>query len=79
MVVHYGMRVESKTDFQAVMMKGKPVNHILHLLLTLFTFGLWIIVWIMLAVTGGEERYIVYVDEYGNFGVEASTSPAMQR
>lgn len=28
----------------------KPVNHVLHLLLSIFTGGLWIIVWILLVM-----------------------------
>ncbi len=42
---------------------GRPVNHILHLLLSVFTVGLWLVVWLILTVTGGEERVLVQVDE----------------
>ena len=34
-----GGRVESQTDFTAVIRYGRPVNNVLHLLLTLLTFG----------------------------------------
>ncbi len=60
-----GARVESQSDFQAVVVKGKPVNHILHLILTIVTFGLWAIVWLGVAIFGGESRHMVSVDEYG--------------
>lgn len=30
--------------------RGKGVNHVLHLLLTIFTGGLWLPVWIILAL-----------------------------
>ena len=30
--------------------KPKPVNHILHLLLTLVTFGFWIPIWILTSI-----------------------------
>lgn len=60
-----GGRVESQTDFQAVVVTGKKVNHVLHLILTLVTFGLWAIVWLGLAVFGGESRHMVSVDVYG--------------
>lgn len=30
--------------------RKKPTNHILHLLLSVFTFGLWIPVWIIVAI-----------------------------
>jgi hypothetical protein len=60
-----GWRIESRSDFQVVFVKGKRPNHILHLLLTLVTVGLWAIVWIILAVVKHEQRRIVTVDEYG--------------
>lgn len=42
------------------------VNHILHLILTLFTFGLWAIVWFLAAVTQPKAVLIgVAVDEAG--------------
>jgi hypothetical protein len=64
--VHGGWRVESQTDFQAVMAKGHRPNHILHLILTIITVGVWAIVWILVTVLGGEKRAVVSVDEYGN-------------
>jgi hypothetical protein len=64
--VHKGWRVESQTDFQAVMVKGHRPNHILHLILTIITLGIWAIVWILLTLLGGEKRAVVSVDEYGN-------------
>jgi hypothetical protein len=64
--VHEGWRVESQTDFQAVMARGHRPNHILHLILTIVTLGIWAIVWILLTLLGGEKRAVVSVDEYGN-------------
>jgi Protein of unknown function (DUF2510) len=61
-----GLRIESQSDFQAVLVEGKPVNHVLHAILTIFTCLLWGIVWIVLAATGGETRQMVVVDEFGN-------------
>ena len=54
-----GYRVEFRSDTQAVMVKGKRPNHVLHLLLTIFTLGLWGIVWIILAITMHERRRII--------------------
>jgi len=48
-----------------VVVTGKPTNHILHLLLSIFTLGLWIPVWIILAIVGGEKRRIIAVDDFG--------------
>ncbi len=58
-------RIESQIDFQAVLVTGKPVNHILHLLLTVFTAGLWIFVWAAVTFSGGEKRELLQVDEQG--------------
>ncbi|QYW07909.1 membrane protein [Streptomyces phage RedBear] len=61
-----GFRVESQTDETAILAKGKPTNHVLHLLLTLVTLGLWVFVWIIVALSNKETRLILSVDEYGN-------------
>ena len=50
----------------AVVVSGKPVNHILHLILTIVTVGFWGIVWLILVIAGGEKREMITVDEYGN-------------
>ncbi len=50
----------------AVLVYGRQVNHILHFLLGFVTFFLWWLVWLFLAITGGEKRRVVTVDEYGN-------------
>ena len=61
-----GLRIESQSEFQAVLVEGKPVNHTLHAILTIFTCLLWGIVWAIIAGTGGESRQMVVVDEFGN-------------
>lgn len=61
-----GGRIESQADFQAVFVFGKPVNHILHLILSVVTCGIWLIVWLGMLIWGGENRVMVSIDEYGN-------------
>jgi hypothetical protein len=63
-------RVETQSDFSAVVVVGKPVNHVLHLILTLVTFFMWGLVWILMAITGGEKREMISVDEYGNTSIQ---------
>lgn len=63
-------RIESQSDLNATIVYGKPVNHILHLLLGFPTLGLWWIVWLILALTGGEKRELISVDEFGNVLVQ---------
>lgn len=64
--VALGYRIESQSDYQAVMVKGKKVSHLLHLVLTILTAGLWGLVWIALWIINRERREILQVDEYGN-------------
>jgi hypothetical protein len=61
-----GGRVETQGPFNAVIVWGKPVNHILHLILTLLTAGAWGLVWLILALSGGEKRTTISVDDFGN-------------
>ena len=52
-----------------LLIRGQKVNHVLHLILTLVTVGLWGLIWIALVTLGGEERQMVQVDEWGNTSV----------
>ena len=61
-----GRRIESQSEYQAVLVSGHPVNNTLHVILTIFTCLLWGIVWAIIAGTGGERREMVLVDEFGN-------------
>lgn len=45
-----------KTCNRQVVVFRKGTNHILHLLLSLLTFGLWIIIWIGVSVKFGGWR-----------------------
>ena len=62
-----GGRVESQTEYTAIVRHGKPVNHILHLILTLVTAGLWAIVWVIVSIVAasGRKAISLTVDEYG--------------
>lgn len=64
--VRGGWSVQSQTDFQAVLVKGHRPNHLLHLILTILTLGLWLIVWVAVTLAGGEKHRVVSVDAYGN-------------
>ncbi|RFZ43904.1 hypothetical protein DAVIS_01856 [Mycobacterium marinum] len=60
-----GGRIEARTPTSAVVVTGKPVNHVLHLLITVLLCGLWLPVWIILAIGDGERRTFVSLDQYG--------------
>lgn len=61
-----GWRVESQTDIQAILVKGKNVNHVLHAILTFVTAGMWGLVWLFLYLLNRRQTLILAVDEYGN-------------
>ena len=52
------------------MIKGKPVNHALHAIASLFTLGFWLIPWLIFALVGGEKRQMLLVDEWGNASIQ---------
>lgn len=54
--VRKGWRVESQTASATRLVKGHRTNHILHLILTIITAGLWLPVWIGMVVLAGEKH-----------------------
>jgi len=71
-----GWRVESRSETQAIMLRGKPVNHVLHAILTVFTCLVWGIVWLVLIATNRVERVALTVDASGHVvAVAAPGSP----
>jgi len=60
-----GWRVESQADFQVVLVKGHRPNHVLHLILSIVTLGLWLIVWLIVALVSKERRMVLTVNEAG--------------
>ena len=69
-MVTAGGRIESQSDFEAVIAIGKDVNHTLHAILTLATCLIWGIPWAVIAATGGVRRQLVTVDEFGDVLVQ---------
>lgn len=64
-IVNGGARVESRSDYEAVLVQGRRPNHVLHLLLSIVTLGLWLIVWLIVGITHRERRALLTVDEFG--------------
>jgi hypothetical protein len=60
-----GARVLTRSGGQAVVVMGKPVNHVLHLLLSLFCCGWWVPVWLFITALGGEKRTTITVESTG--------------
>ena len=51
-----GARIQSESNYQAVMVTGSRANHVLHLILTLVALGLWVFVWVAVAAFGGHPQ-----------------------
>ena len=60
-----GSRVLSQSDTWAVIARGRPVNHVLQLLLTIFTCGWWGLAWLLMVALGGERRVTVTSTPHG--------------
>jgi hypothetical protein len=69
-----GGRIESQTEFEAVVATGTDVNHTLHAILSLATCFLWALPWAVIAATGGVKRRLVAVDEFGDALVQRITT-----
>ena len=65
-----GGRIESRGETDATVVFGHRVNHILHLILSIVTLGVWVVVWIIISLTGGEKRTLIAVDEFGAVNVQ---------
>lgn len=60
-----GWRMEARGEYQATIAKGKNHSHLLHLVLTIITLGVWLLVWIPLALFGGLKQRLLSVDDAG--------------
>lgn len=60
-----GAELESQAGTNAVLLKGKKVNHVLHAILSLITAGFWLIVWLLLVLTNKRKRIVLSVNQRG--------------
>ncbi|WP_336084136.1 hypothetical protein [Nocardia sp. SSK8] len=60
-----GARVEYRGEVNAVVICGNKPNHILHLILSVVSCGLWLPMWALVAWLNYEERVMITVDESG--------------
>jgi len=61
-----GYKLEYRHGNTAVIAFGKRPNHVLHLILSIITFGLWLIVWLIVSLTGGEKRRLLVLEADGS-------------
>jgi hypothetical protein len=63
-----GWEFKSQSQFSAVFIKRKKVNHILHLILSVVTSGFWLLVWLALVLINMNaiaETKVISIDERG--------------
>ncbi len=60
-----GKRIESQIEFRVTLVTEKEINHVLHLILSVFTGGLWLLVWALVYFSAKDTRELLQVDEYG--------------
>ena len=61
-----GARLTYKGELEAVFEIGKRPNHILHLLLSIVTFGFWLLVWLIMSMGTGVQSFKIFIDKFGN-------------
>lgn len=71
--VREGAEITSRSDFSAVLRYGQPVNHVLHLILSVLTFGIWLFIWLLLVLGNRRRVVFVAVDEFGGITETASS------
>jgi hypothetical protein len=64
--VSKGWRVESQSQVQAVLVKGKSINHTLQIFLSVITVGFWLLVYIPTFIVNRRQTKIIRVDDFGN-------------
>ena len=69
-----GKRVESQIEYHVVLVQKQDVNHILHLILSVCTAGLWLVVWAIMVLQTKDIRQVLQVDEYGSITLTPAKS-----
>ena len=64
-VRQHGAVVLGGTPYIVTLEYGSRPDHILHLLLSIVTCGVWLLIWMLLTMTNPPARRNLRVDEYG--------------
>jgi len=64
--VSKGWRVESQSQIQAILVKGKPINNTLHIVFSVITLGGWLLIYVPILLVNRRQTKIIRVDEFGN-------------
>ena len=70
-----GAELVSRAGTNALLVKGKKVTlTALHLVLSVLTAGLWLIIWVFLVATNHPQRVVLSVDEQGRVDRSVTTA-----
>ena len=58
--------IELEQPYRTVLASTKKVNHVLHLFLSVITFGLWLPIWVLMAISDRRKMLTLEIDEFGN-------------
>jgi hypothetical protein len=47
-----GARLDSRMEFSAILVVAGTPNHVLHLVLSIVTFGIWLLAWLLVVLRG---------------------------
>lgn len=64
-------RVAFSGQSRVVVLTRHPVNHVLHLVLTLITGGLWLLPWVLISIGGREDAHTITIADDGAATVTA--------
>jgi hypothetical protein len=64
-----GAGVLARRPFEATLAYRRPVSHVLHAILSVVTGGLWVVVWIVMAIARTDDRVRLEVDPQGHVWV----------
>ena len=62
-MVAAGGRLETRSERQAIVMFGKPMNHTVHMVLAVITLGVWLPFWFIATATHKYTRAILTLDD----------------
>jgi hypothetical protein len=62
LLLRQGFHVEVQTKEFTQLLKGNPVNHVMHILLTILTAGGWLPIYLICCLARGERRKMIARD-----------------
>lgn len=61
-----GSTVMQRNQMSAILSQRKPINHPMHIVLSVITVGMWLTPYLIIALTRGDIRYRLEADHWGH-------------